>query len=154
MQNIEWRKIKGFEGLYEISNTGMVKSLPRLKHSNNGDYYTREKILKQTSAQGEYYRVPLTDKNHIKKYFLVHRLIAQAFIDNPNNLQEVNHKDGNKLNNNINNLEWCDRKYNVRHAYKMGLNPSRRKIIEYISSLEDRIEKLETKIKSIEYEVE
>ena len=66
MLNIEWKPIKGFEGLYEMSNTGIVKALPRYKHSERGDYYTKEKTLKQTNSRSEYYRVPLTDKNHIK----------------------------------------------------------------------------------------
>ena len=109
--------------------------------------------MKQTIANSEYYRVPLTNKEHIKKYYLVHRLVAQTFIDNPNNYPEVNHINGNKLDNTVTNLEWCDRQYNIKHAYKMGLNPSKKKMIEYINSLEERIEKLEKVIESMEYRI-
>ena len=146
MQNIEWKSIKGFEGLYEISNTGIVKALPRLKHSNRGDYYTKEKILKQTNAQCEYYRVPLTDKNHIRKYFLVHRLVASAFIENLNNFEDVNHKDGNKLNNNVENLEWCTRSYNIQHAFKIGLRPTVKQLYNKVCELEKRIASMEYKV--------
>ena len=146
MSNIEWKPIKDFEGLYEISNKGMVKSLPRLKHSNKGDYYSKEKILKQTNAQCEYYRVPLTNKNHIKKYYSVHRLVATAFIENPNNYEDVNHIDGNKSNNNVENLEWCTRSYNIQHAFRTGLRPTVKQLYNKICELEQRIASMEYKI--------
>ncbi len=148
-----WKPIPDFEGLYEISNLGRVKALKRKKNCNRGWGWIKEHIMKQTTANSEYCRVPLTNKEHIKKYYLVHRLVAQAFIDNPNNYPEVNHINGDKLDNSVNNLEWCDRQYNIKHAYKMGLNPSKKKMIEYINSLEERIEKLEKIIESMEYKV-
>ena len=143
-----WKPIKGFEGLYEVSNLGRIKALKRKKNCNKGWGWVKEHIMKQTTANSEYYRVPLTNKEHIKKYYLVHRLVAIAFIPNPKELPQVNHIDGNKLNSKVENLEWCTRQENIRHAYKIGLNPSKRKIIEYIDKLEDRIEKLE---KAMEY---
>ena len=146
-------QLRALNGLYEVSNLGNVKALTRRKNCNRGYGMIKEHIMKQTTANSQYYRVPLTNNDHIKKYFLVHRLVATSFIENPNNLPEINHIDGNKLNNNLDNLEWCDREYNMKHAYKMGLNPSRKKIIEYVNSLEDRIEKLEKIIKSMEYKV-
>jgi len=149
-----WKPIPNFEGLYEVSNLGRVKALKRKKNCNRGWGWIKEHIMKQTTANSEYYRVPLTNKEHLKKYYLVHRLVAQAFIPNPNNLPQVNHKDGNKSNNCVNNLEWITREDNIKHAYKMGLNPSRKKIIEYIDSLECRIERLEKIIESMEYKVE
>ena len=148
-----WKPIKNFEGMYEVSNLGRVKSLPRLKINNRGKQLTKERIMKPHDFNAGYYKVPLTDKKHNKKYYLVHRLVAQAFIPNLDNLPQVNHIDGDKSNNCVDNLEWCDRPYNIRHAYKMGLNPSRKKMIEYINSLEDRIEKIEKIIKSMEYKV-
>jgi hypothetical protein len=148
-----WKPIKGFEGLYEVSNTGLVKALPRWKINNRGKQLTKEKLLKFNDFSTDYLRVPLTDKNHIKKYYLVHRLVAMTFIPNENDLPQVNHIDGNKLNNNVEYLEWCTRQDNIKHAYKMGLNPSRKKIIEYIDSLEDRVEKLEQKIEAMQYKV-
>lgn len=149
-----WKPIKGFEGLYEVSNLGRVKALKRKKNCNRGWGWIKEHIMKPTSCGTEYYRVPLTDKEHIKKYYLVHRLVAQEFIDNPNNLPQVNHIDGDKRNNCISNLEWCTREDNIKHAYKIGLNPSKKTIIEYIDKLEDRIEKLEKTIESMSYKVE
>lgn len=151
--NEMWKPIPKFEGLYEVSNLGRVKALKRRKNCNRGFGWIKEHIMKQTTANSQYYRVPLTNKEHIKKYYLVHRLVAIAFIENKENKPEVNHIDGNKLNNNVNNLEWCDRQYNIKHAYKIGLNPSKKKMIEYIDSLEERIEKLEKVIASMEYKV-
>lgn len=96
-----WKPIPNFEGLYEVSNLGRVKALKRKKNCNRGWGWIKEHIMKQTTANSEYYRVPLTNKEHIKKYYLVHRLVAQTFIDNPNNYPEVNHINGNKL-------EYCN----------------------------------------------
>lgn len=149
-----WKPIKGYEGLYEVSNLGRVKALARKKNCNKGYGTIKEHIMKQTSANSDYCRVPLTNKEHIKKYYLVHRLVATAFIPNLDNLPQVNHIDGNKLNNVADNLEWCTREDNIKHAYKIGLNPSRKKIIEYIDSLEDRIIKLEKIIESMQYKVD
>lgn len=112
MQNIEWKPIKNYEGLYEISNTGLVKSL----------HWGKEKILKNVirSNNYQYYFVGLLkDKN--RKYFAVHRLVAQAFIKNPNNYEQIDHIDGNKLNNNVDNLEWVTPKENTQRAWKNGL---------------------------------
>lgn len=100
----EWRDIKGYEGKYQISNLGRVKSL-RDSHNNY-----REKYIKSRIRRG-YLSVTLCNKGK-QKQFLVHRLIAEAFIPNPNNYPQVNHKDENKLNNNIENLEWCTVLYN------------------------------------------
>ena len=105
-----WKDIKGYEGLYQISNLGRVKSLPRQK--------TKGGILKQFST--EYLVVSMVENGKIKK-IKVHRLVAETFIPNPNNLPQVNHIDGNKFNNNMNNLEWVTSKENIIHANIMGL---------------------------------
>jgi len=97
------KSIKGYEGQYSISSDGKV-------------YSDKSNIeLKQSIGTTGYYRVNLNNKDG-GKTFKVHRLVATHFIENPNNLNIVNHKDGNKLNNNIDNLEWCDYTYNNRHA--------------------------------------
>ena len=96
-----WRDVIGFENLYLVSNLGNVYSI----HS--------KKQLKLKDNKG-YYNVTLF-KNGKRYYKIVHRLVAEAFIPNPNNFKEINHKDENKINNNVDNLEWCDAKYNLNY---------------------------------------
>ena len=97
-----WRDIIGYEGLYQISNLGRVKN----RH---------QKIIAFGNDRFGYIRVHLW-KNGISKHHLVHRLVAQAFLPNPDNLPCVNHKDENPLNNNEDNLEWCTVKYNTNYG--------------------------------------
>lgn len=104
-----WADIKGFEGLYQVSNLGNVKSLPR-----RGTYSTPH-ILAVTKDQKGYLMVGLS-KNSKLTTRRVHRLVAEAFIPNLDNLPEVNHLDENKNNNTVSNLEWCTRKYNVNYG--------------------------------------
>lgn len=101
-----WKDIKGYEGLYQISNYGNVKS------------FYRNIILSPKTDKDGYKEVSLT-KDHKKKTFKVHRLVAVAFLENPDNLPQVNHKDECKDNNTVDNLEWCTEIYN-RH-YGTGL---------------------------------
>ena len=101
-----WKNIEGYEN-YQISNYGRVKSL----------WYNREKILKSEIIRGGYLRVCLCQDGK-KTMKLVHRLVAEAFLENPQNLPEVNHKDECKTNNQVSNLEWCDRKYNNNYGKK------------------------------------
>lgn len=110
-----WRDIKDYEGLYQVSNTGKIKSLDR----KVWNYIKKGKIIK-THIVVDYEYVVLY-KNKTQKNYRVHRLVANAFILNPNNYKEVNHIDGNKLNNNVSNLEWCSRSQNLKHAYKNNL---------------------------------
>ena len=100
-----WKDIKGYEGKYQISNLGVVKTI----HKN----YIKE-LKQQLNCKG-YYTVCLS-KNGKHKRFFVHRLVAMAFLENPKNLPEVNHKDENPQNNCLENLEWCDRKYNMNYG--------------------------------------
>lgn len=71
-----WKDIPNFEGLYQVSNLGNIKALERRRNCNRGYGIIKEHIMKQTNSRSDYYRVPLTDKNHIKKYYSVHRLVA------------------------------------------------------------------------------
>ena len=117
-----WKDIKNYEGLYQISNFGRVKSLPRkgtVKH---------ERILKQCRDKYGYLQVILNNKTH--KSCRIHKLVAQEFIPNPENKLTVNHKNGNKYDNKVENLEWNTIKENNDNAIRIGLNKTR-KIIQY-----------------------
>lgn len=119
----KWKAVKGYEGLYEVSNYGRVKSVA---HVSCGRHF-KEKILKGGKFSNGYLFACLR-KDGSNKNHLVHRLVAVAFLDNPENLPEVNHKDGNRTNNRLENLEWCSRSYNLEHALLIGLMPSQCKI--------------------------
>lgn len=104
-----WKNIEGYENLYQISSEGRVKSL------GNGSSNSKERILKSYKDKDGYLRVSLWKEGKVKKYY-IHRLVAQAFIPNPNNLPQVNHKDEKPSNNRVENLEWCDNKYNCNYG--------------------------------------
>ena len=108
MKEERWLPVVGYEGLYEVSSLGRVKSL---NYHRTG----KEQLLKHKKSGSGYFQVQLW-KNGKDKWMLVHRLVAEAFIPNPYNLQFVNHKDENKLNNCVENLEWCDAKYNNNYG--------------------------------------
>lgn len=110
-----WRDIEGYENLYQVSNLGRVKSLSRIKFNGVGCYITKEIILKPCKDKDGYLYVQLS-KEKVSKPHKIHRLVAKAFIPNPNNLPQVNHKDEVKYNNRIENLEWCDAKYNINYG--------------------------------------
>ena len=115
-----WKTIEGFED-YQISNIGNVKSLERVSfHRRYGYFITKEKILKQAKNKRGYLTVFIRNNNN-KKTFLVSRLVGIAFIPNPKNKSQINHKDGNKSNNNDWNLEWNTALENNLHAIKTGL---------------------------------
>ena len=107
-----WKDISGYEGLYKISNFGRVK---RLVFKNRQTEIKREKILKNIKNNHNYSVVRLS-KNNKCKIYQVHRLVAITFIPNPKELPQVNHKDENKQNNRIDNLEWCNAKYNCNYG--------------------------------------
>lgn len=110
----QWKDIKGFESLYQISNLGRVKSLSR-------KWKPDESILVNQINTFGYHVVRLGQGVGKYKQFFIHRLVALHFIDNPNNLSEVNHKDGDKLNNDFTNLEWVSRSKNMIHAFDTRL---------------------------------
>jgi len=106
----QWRDIENYEGYYQVSNFGRVRSFhQRTIH-----------ILKPRSAF-DYFKVPLCRGKGDEKIFFVHILVAKTFIPNPENKKIVNHKDGNKKNNHVSNLEWVTQSENLKHAYKIGL---------------------------------
>lgn len=120
-----WKDISGYEGLYQVSNFGNVKSLDRIVHrKTKPDYMLKGKILKSID-NGRGYKMVCFCKNGIVKKEYVHRIVAKAFIPNSNDLPEINHRDENTSNNHADNLEWCDRKSNMNYgnrAKKFGIS--------------------------------
>jgi|LakMenEpi03Aug12_release.lakeMendotaPanAssembly.Ray.scaffolds.fasta_scaffold1209567_2 hypothetical protein len=113
-----WKDVEGYEGLYQVSNLGRIKSLP---HVNYLGRLRQECILGNRLSDRGYHTAVLYN-NGKPKSFRVHRLVANAFIDNPNNKPHVNHIDGVKSNNLVSNLEWVTISENQKHAFKIGLN--------------------------------
>lgn len=111
MQEIkeEWRDIAGYENLYQVSNLGRVKAL-----GNGKTHNSKEHLLKPEKDIGSYLRVRLS-KQGKQKHYKIHRLVAEAFIPNPKNLPEINHRNESKTDNRASNIEWCTRLYN--HNY-------------------------------------
>lgn len=116
-----WKDIEGYEGSYQVSNRGQIRSLKGISYRGDKLQYRLMKQWKR-NKQG-YLGIQLCRQGIIKNYF-VHRLVGKAFIQNPLNLPQINHKDGIKINNNVNNLEYVTGSENVRHAYRTGLASS------------------------------
>ena len=104
-----WKDIEGYENLYQVSSLGRVKSL------GNGKTSSKERFLKADKNKQDYLRVTLCKDGKVKRY-AVHRLVAIAFLPNPYNLPQVNHKDEDRTNNTVENLEWCDCQYNINYG--------------------------------------
>jgi hypothetical protein len=135
--------ILDYEDSYEISNEGEVYSKERVVQGIDGTLYPFEakKRVQHQNKNVEYMTVDLWKNNKGKKFY-VHRIVATAFIPNPENKPEVNHIDGNRQNNNVNNLEWCTRLENIQHAIKTGLRVYVNRLTrdEFIQCLQDVIE--------------
>lgn len=115
--NEEWRPVKGFEGIYEVSNLGRVRSLDRVLTLRNGRTQPiKGRIMKLGLHYKGYVRLMLSNGGDREHSHFVHRLVAEAFIPNPGDLPEVNHKDQDKGNNRADNLEWCTHKENSRYG--------------------------------------
>lgn len=116
-----WKNVDGYDGMYQISNNGRVKSFQPRGGDNNGKVRTgKAHYLTPSLSTTGYFRVSLVTNNK-KKDVKIHRLVAMAFLPNPDNKPYINHKDGNKTNNAVSNLEWCTQTENINHAVKMGL---------------------------------
>jgi hypothetical protein len=114
-ENLEWRDVVGFEGLYRVSSSGLVKSMPRTIIDKNGlNAFHKGRVLKPFLNNDGYLKICLS-KNSVCTIISAHRIVAQAFIANPEDKPTVNHKDGNKLNNTLDNLEWATRAEQVFH---------------------------------------
>jgi hypothetical protein len=115
-----WNDIKGYKGYYKISNFGNIKSLDRELDNKRGKFIKKGKLMRPILSLGGYLKINLYIRGKMKTK-LIHRLVAINFIRNKSNKKEVNHKDGNKRNNHIDNLEWVTAKENTTHAVKIGL---------------------------------
>jgi hypothetical protein len=119
-----WKPVIGYECLYEVSDLGRVRSLDRIVNQfNNGvmtEHFYKGKMLKAKTDKG-YYTVKLCNQ-HNTKHAKVHRIVAEAFITNPERKPLINHKNGIKLDNRVSNIEWCTEKENSQHALKNGLH--------------------------------
>jgi hypothetical protein len=123
----QWKDIEGYLGVYQVSNLGRLRSLERECYNPRYGKFIRAGRIMKTPLHSTGYPFCTLHKDGIAKTFKVHRLVAGAFLARPSNRDYVNHKDGDKTNNNVSNLEWCTPSENMRHAHKLGLNTSLKK---------------------------
>lgn len=132
---MEWKNIEGYDGLYQVSDTGEIRSVDAVIQVHNSrtkpySYVRKGCVLKQRKQNCGYNIVKLS-KNGKMSAYTVHRIVAETFIPNPKGYSEVNHKNGIKTDNNKSNLEWCSRNDNIRHSYqeKIRKHWNRRKVM-------------------------
>ena len=128
MEKEIWKDVVGYEGLYQVSNLGRVKRMSKLCVRRNNKFMLKEKYMKNHYQKAGYLYTRLT-KNEKSRNFFIHRLVATAFIPNPDNKPTVNHINGIHDDNNVNNLEWATYKENNIHAYKNGLKSQKNRRI-------------------------
>lgn len=140
-----WKDIKGYEGIYQVSNYGRVKVLDRKVWNAKVECVRKGRLFRLNKNSNGYYQISLTKDG---KYTVktIHRLVAEAFLPNHFNLPQVNHIDGNKTNNNVENLEWCTSLENIRHAHKMKLTPN---IARKVQKLDKNTNKILCEYKSV-----
>lgn len=119
---VVWKYIPGYEGYYEVSNKGLVRSVERIVKGRFGGVAVRRGVLLRPGKSKTGYMRCLLVKDNVRKNIGVHRLVALAFIPNPDNKKTVNHINGIKTDNRVENLEWCTVAENNRHARRLGLN--------------------------------
>lgn len=115
-----WKDIEGYEGWYQVSNLGRIKSLERVTIKG----HIKESIMSTPMSSKGYAHITLRGKDGSRSTHRVHRLVAQAFVPNPHGYKIVNHIDCDKSNNEASNLEWCTNQYNIKYAYIMGYKDS------------------------------
>lgn len=131
-----WKDIQGYEGMYQVSNYGRVKSLGRLVNGSNQygvkfQYLKKDKILKPILDKWGYLRISIYKNNH-KIAKRIHILVAETFLENQNNYSIINHINGDKTDNRVENLEWCTQSHNVQESYRLGLRiPTGRAVNQY-----------------------
>lgn len=130
-----WKDVPGFEDSHQVSNLGRIRAKDRYIKCKHGSVSLKKgKILKPVVCKNGYLEAQFT-VNNVRKVFLLHRLVAMVFIDNPNNYPEVNHLDEDITNNKINNLEWCSSKYNANYGTRNERcwmnNPQKKKVNKY-----------------------
>lgn len=125
-----WKDIPGYEGLYQASSLGRIKSIDRaITYSNRHNHIHKGKILIQRECTGGYLYAVLSKEGKVKNC-RVHRLVASSFIPNPNNLPQVNHLDKNRKNNSVLNLQWCTGSENQIHSFTNGRSRDTKQLIE------------------------
>lgn len=131
MENEIWKDVKGYEGYYQVSNMGRVKSMRVLKTPKNGVKCRKNAFLSAKTTHDKQYITVALCRDGEKKQTPVHRLVAEAFIPNPKNLPFVNHKDENPSNNRADNLEWCTHEYNLQYSMERNGRTKRRETTKH-----------------------